>query len=331
MDGLLPARAPPLATVELEKKAEAEAEEAVITTTAAAAGPSPALDLDPAIMQEEHKTLGAPTTDKQEPTAVPIPDRLTEPRDPDRQAVVATLRQTDTTSSTRPQLTIDTGVKSDRAIRNAVAGGLMSSPSSMIPAAYVAQLYSTSPYSTSPNSSSFGKVGQSNTTIKRRSSRRGSVSGLVGRTGLVPAKATTAQKSGATALATAARETSTIISRPDMDPHRHALKEKLTVQPLRSVSYSGTSTASRSTDSPLSNDAMRSSEWHPDGPSNPQTPHPQHHHHFPGLQKSKSFGIHSKKVFASQLRKLRQRRGSRESTSGISSAGESDAEPMCGK
>ncbi|CAO3571872.1 unnamed protein product [Mortierella alpina] len=327
MDGLQPTGAPPLATVEPETEPESQAG---ATTTIPAAAESPrALDLDPALMQEEHKILGAPTTDKHEPTAVPTPDRSTEPRDPDRPAAGATLRQGDAASSTRPQLTIDTGLKSDRAIRNAVAGGLMSSPSSMIPAAYVAQLYSTSPYSTSPNNSSFGKVGQSSTAIKRRSSRRGSVSGLVGRTGLVPAKATTAQRSGTTALATAVRETSSTISRPDIDPPLHALKDKLTVQPLRSVSYSGTSAASRSTDPPQSNGAMRPSEWHADGPSNPQTPHLQHHHHFPGLQKSKSFGIHSKKVFASQLRKLRQRRGSRESTSGISSAGESDAEPMC--
>ncbi|KAF9950342.1 hypothetical protein BGZ72_007987 [Mortierella alpina] len=200
----------------------------------------------------------------------------------------------------------------------------MSSPSSMFPAAYISQLYPSSSYSSSPKNSNTAKVGQGNTTVKRRSSRRGSVSGLVGRTGLVPAKSPTAQKSGATASASATRDAATINSRPDLHPYQHVLKDTGSAQPLRSMSYSGSSTAD-----PLSlNDTTTPAGWGPHGKSNPQTPHQPHHHHFPGLQKSKSFGIHSKKVFASQLRRLRQRRGSRESTSGLSSAGESDAEPM---
>ncbi|KAF9941173.1 hypothetical protein BGZ67_005624 [Mortierella alpina] len=342
MDGLQPARAPPLTAAELEPELEPELEaqtgtEATTTATTPissdcglhpfAAGPPLALDLVPALMQD-HKiaSMPTPTTDKQELTALPIPRTLTEPRNSDRRAAGASLRQGDTASGTRPQLTIDTGVRNDRAIRNAVAGGLMSSPSSMFPAAYVAQLYSSSPYSTSPNNSNLVKVGQTNTTIKRRSSRRGSVSGLVGRTGLVPAKAPTAQKSGTTASAT--RDTSAIIGGPDIHPHQLALNDKGLVQPLRSALYSGAATASHTTDASLPNDTMRPSEWRHDGQSSPQVPHLQHHHHIPGSQKSKGFGIHSKKVFASQLRKLRQRRGSRESASGLSSAGESDAEPV---
>lgn len=342
MDGLLPTRAPPLAAaeaeteIELETEAEAEATTAPTATSSDGgfhpfiAGPPRALDLDTTHMQE-HKIAGTqtPTTDKHEPTAFSLPERLKDPRDPDRRTRGTTVRQGDTTSGTRPQLTIDTGVKNDRAIRNAVAGGLMSSPSSMFPAAYIAQLYPSSPYSTRP-SSSIGKAGQSNTSIKRQSSRRGSVSGLVGRTGLVPTKAPTAQKSETTASATTTRDTSKMISRPDLHPYNHALEHKGLVQPLRSISYSGSTITSRT--DPLTPDStVTLSEWRPDGPDNPQEPHLQHHHHFPGLQKSKSFGIHSKKVFASQLRRLRQRRGSHESTSGLSSAGESDAEPVYGK
>ncbi|KAF9556391.1 hypothetical protein EC968_008304 [Mortierella alpina] len=310
-----------------EPEAEAEPETQVKATTTASRRSD--RELLPAIMQE-HKIdeTPAPITDKQQPLAQSTPNRLAGPRDLDRYGAGATLRQGDNISGSRPQLTIDTGVKNDRAIRNAVAGGLMSSPSSMFPAAYVAQLYASSPYNTSPKNGGTAQVGQSSVTIKRRSSRRGSVSGLVGRTGLVPAKAPTAQISVTTASVPATRDTSTTISRPDLHPHHHPLKGKGSIQPLRSMSYSGTTTASRTPDPPLPTDKIRLSEWPPEGQSHSQDSHPQHHH-FPRLQKSKSFGIHSKKAFASQLRKLRQRRGSRGSTSGLSSAGESDAEILC--
>ncbi|KAK3847256.1 MAG: hypothetical protein J3R72DRAFT_512370 [Linnemannia gamsii] len=295
----------------------------------------------------------------------------------------------------------------DLAIKNAIAGGLLSSPSGMPPATYISKfMTSTSlPSSNNITNSSSGNKNNTNPFIStnpfinsapssgvnkghlvRRSSKRKSIGGVSSRVGVGPGinatSALTAQIAAAAAAAATSKGTksnnsnnntkataedsntassstgsgkskggsssSSSFKRPDLRPYYPSFGTMgLIQQPtpgtaLRSYSYGGPSTTAAET---INVDDRQNILQDP--------PEPGQHGYHPvyGLRKSKSVGKSSgaaggtggggggtgtgsgegggggKKGFATRLRKLRHRRGSRDSgKSHHTTSGESDSD-----
>ncbi|GJJ68928.1 hypothetical protein EMPS_01274 [Entomortierella parvispora] len=251
-----------------------------------------------------------------------------------------------------PLVAINTNA-SELALKNAVAGGLMSSSTSVPPATHVYKMLNSAPSSSisSPlrthnnNISNSGGSGGHHGPPRRSSMKRSSISTASGRSGhSSTAKGVSAlsaivaaEKAHNTAIVAAATS-SHKPKRPDMRSYHYSQYSfgnlGMIYPPSRSVSYAGSSTTGRSL-SDLAAQSVASTggdgavqnrgESHHESqqsqqPQQQQSPQQQD---LPGLRKSLSVGKTGKRGFATRLRKLRQRRGS--ASHGVTS-GESDAE-----
>ena len=251
-------------------------------------------------------------------------------------------------SPTPPPVVITTNA-SDLALKNAVAGGLMNSPTAMPPTTYISKMFISAPSSASSSSSPLHVHSSSSSAVhhgphRRSSMKRSSISSTSGRSNH-PATSkgissfsemVAAEKAHNTAIVAAAAAGSHKPKRHDIRPYHYSFGNMGMINPpSRSISYTGPSTAGRS----FSNSTARAAasagsdgaaqnrgESHHDQQQQQSTQQQD----LLGVHKSLSVGKSGKRGFATRLRKLRQRQGS---DSHGATSGESDAEgpPSIGK
>ncbi|KAF9183117.1 hypothetical protein BGZ51_004224 [Haplosporangium sp. Z 767] len=323
--------------------------------TPAAGSQDTAIDTNEEQQQQQvlQKTLGdedqlsIPTiTPKTKPISIPNTpfgqpegdgDRTLHPLSPNTSSDISkndTISQqyTPTTSHTRSPISIDTNAKY-LALKNAVAGGLMSSPTAIPSAAYVSKFLTSSPISNitgnSENNSNTSSANEATST--RRRSERDSVSNGSSFGALKGVSAHSAQIT--THSAQLKDDPSTFrnkgIMQPDLRFNQNSIGSMGVAPSMRSMSYSGPTmlpknrTASpayfHNASAPSRGDVNRERCQHQ------QNQYREHSLPLGTLHRSPSFSKDTKKGLTARLYALRQRGESRENSSGVSS-GESEPE-----
>ncbi|KAI7827088.1 hypothetical protein BC939DRAFT_94490 [Gamsiella multidivaricata] len=226
----------------------------------------------------------------------------------------------------RPAIVINTA-NQELAIKNAVAGGLLRSPTALSPGIYVSKfLRSSSSSSTTDNSSRKGSISGGGAPLARRHSKRNSVGVIPERPRQRPTKGVSAltalfstqsgpnldQSSASKDASVSGAKIKHYVQRPSMRPHRHSIANMDDpIHPPRSMPCNDNPAPSTGAYASMGEDIKRN--------GNLDVPH------FHALHRTHSTGKIGRKAIATPLRKLRERRRSRGSSSGLTS-GESDSE-----